>query len=295
MIGVDYDAQTAIDAGREWEPQGLRFAAMDGARIAAPGALDRLGVLVAHHRALPAPEQHVAELARVATDDGTALVITPNRPADFENPFHLSLFEADELESLLALFFHDVAVQGLEGSPELHADFAQRRASGEQLLRLDPLDIRHKIPYSWYVWAYERVLPVVYKVLGSERTGIGSGLDAVALLRHRPDHADDTRPVRGGEQPAADPYFAQRPRESGRSASSAGSGSTPVDDLLRAGATTMVDDRSHPSSVKCTPSPRTLQPLIASANLPSGDDEPVEVDHRVATRVVWRGSRGTAS
>jgi hypothetical protein len=27
------------------------------------------------------------------------------------------------------------------------------------------------------VWTYERVLPAVYKVLGSERTGIGSGID----------------------------------------------------------------------------------------------------------------------
>ena len=121
--------------------------------------------------------QHVAELARVASAGGTALVITPNRPADFENPFHVSLFEAPELESLLALFFDEVTVQGLEGSPELHADFAQRRASGEKLLRLDPLKLRQKMPRSWYVWGYERVLPVVYRALGSSRTGIGSGLD----------------------------------------------------------------------------------------------------------------------
>jgi SAM-dependent methyltransferase len=177
VIGVDYDAQTAIDAGREWEPKGLRFAAMDGAKIAArSGSIDWVcsSHIIEHFRA---PEQHVAELARVATDTGTALVITPNRPADFENPFHVSLFEPDELESLLALFFHDVTVKGLEGSPELHADFAQRRASGERLLKLDPLDLRHKIPYGWYVWAYERVLPAVYKLLGSERTGIGSGID----------------------------------------------------------------------------------------------------------------------
>ena len=118
----------------------------------------------------------------LATDDGTALVITPNRPADFENPFHVSLFEAPELESLLALFFHDVTVQGLEGSPELHADFAQRRASGEKLLRLDPFKLRQKMPRSWYVWGYERVLPVVYRALGSSRTGIGSGLDESHLF-----------------------------------------------------------------------------------------------------------------
>ena len=177
VIGVDYDPQTAVDASHEWEPRGLRFAAMDGGRIAArDGSIDWVcsSHIIEHFRA---PEQHVAELARVASDGGTALVITPNRPADFENPFHVSPFEADELESLLALFFTDVSIHGLEGSPELHADFAQRRASGERILKLDPLDLRHKVPYGWYVWSYERVLPVVYKMLGSGRTGIGSGLD----------------------------------------------------------------------------------------------------------------------
>ena len=70
------------------------------------------------------PETHVAELARVCTDDGAAFVITPNRPADFENPFHVYLFEAKQLASLLRLFFHEVEVIGLDGSAELKADFA---------------------------------------------------------------------------------------------------------------------------------------------------------------------------
>ena len=90
---------------------------------AGSGGVDRIGGLGV---------DHVIELARVLREDGTAFVITPNAPADFENPFHVSLFEADELESLLTLFFDDVTVHGLEGSPELHADFAQRRASGEK-------------------------------------------------------------------------------------------------------------------------------------------------------------------
>jgi SAM-dependent methyltransferase len=177
VIGVDYSPQTAIDAAREWGPRGLRFAAMDGARIATRSrSVDWVcsSHIIEH---FVAPEQHVAELARVATDDGSALVITPNRPADFENPFHVSLFEGPELASLLQLFFHDVTVQGLEGSPELHADFAQRRASGEKLLRLDPLKLRLRMPRRWYVWGYEHVLPVVYRALGPSRTGIGSGLD----------------------------------------------------------------------------------------------------------------------
>jgi SAM-dependent methyltransferase len=177
VIGVDYDPQTAVDANRTYGPVGLHFGAMDGARI---GVRDHsIDAVCSSHiiEHFVAPEEHVAELARVTTHAGTAFIITPNRPADFENPFHVSLFEAAELASLLRLFFADVTVHGLEGSPELHADFAQRRASGERLLRLDPFDLRHRVPRSWYVWSYERVLPVVYRMLGSERTGVGSGLD----------------------------------------------------------------------------------------------------------------------
>src|SRR3954454_10026895 len=34
VIGVDYDAQTAICAAHQWEPRPMRFAAWYGARIA---------------------------------------------------------------------------------------------------------------------------------------------------------------------------------------------------------------------------------------------------------------------
>jgi hypothetical protein len=33
------------------------------------------------------------------------------------------------------------------------------------------------MPRRWYVWSYEHVLPVVYRALGSETTGVGSGID----------------------------------------------------------------------------------------------------------------------
>jgi ubiquinone/menaquinone biosynthesis C-methylase UbiE len=177
VIGVDYDPQTAVDAAHEWAPRGLRFAAMDGGRIAArDGSIDWVcsSHIIEHFES---PDRHVAELARVCTENGRTFVITPNRPADFENPFHVYLFEAAELASMLRLFFHDVEVLGLEGSPELHEDFAKRRASGEKLLKLDPLRIRQRVPRSWYVWGYEHVLPVVYRALGSSTTGIGSGID----------------------------------------------------------------------------------------------------------------------
>src|SRR5918999_2333239 len=155
---------------------------MDGARLALrERSIDWVcsSHIIEH---FTAPELHVAELARVVADDGTAFVITPNRPADFENPFHVYLFEAPELASMLRLFFTDVEVHGLEGDAERKADFAARRRSGERILALDFLRLRHRIPRRWYVWLYERALPVVYRLLGSSTSGVGSGLDHTHLF-----------------------------------------------------------------------------------------------------------------
>lgn len=183
VIGVDYDPETAIVARNDFGPGGRRgtdaeFASMDGARLGfRTASFDSVcsSHIIEH---FTGPELHAAELARVCKDDGTVLVITPNRPADFENPFHVYLFEPRELESLLALFFDEVEVLGLEGDADLEADFAARRASGERILKLDIFGLRRRLPRRWYVWSYERALPVVYKMLGSESSGIGSGLDA---------------------------------------------------------------------------------------------------------------------
>ncbi len=251
--------QTAIDAAHEWGHAGLRFAAMDGARI---GARDRVRSTGCARRTSSstscAPEQHVAELARVATDDGTALVITPNRPADFENPFHVSLFEAAELESLLALFFHDVTVQGLEGSPELHADFAQRRASGEKLLRLDPLE-----PAPQGAAQLVRVELRARAARGLPGARLGAhrhrlGPRRVALLPHRPDRADHARAVRGGAPTAPLTRRLLRPEPPRVGAVGVGRrvGVAALGDLLELRGQPLVDHGRRRPAVKCTPSPR---------------------------------------
>ena len=124
------------------------------------------------------PEHHAAELARVCTDDGAAFVITPNRPADFENPFHVYLFEADELASLLRLFFDDVQVIGLEGDDVLQADFAARRTQRREAAEARPArTCASGCRGPGTCGATSTRCPVVYKALGSENTGIGSGLD----------------------------------------------------------------------------------------------------------------------
>jgi ubiquinone/menaquinone biosynthesis C-methylase UbiE len=193
VIGADYSAETMSGANREHgRPSALRFLASDGAAL---GLRDRsVDYVVSSHiiEHFTNPVSHVAELARVLRTGGTAFVITPNAPADFENAFHVYLFERAHLVSLLSLFFEEVSCVGLEGDAALHADFDARRASGERLLRLDALGLRRKVPRRAYVWSYEHLLPVVYRILGNERTGVGSGIREDDFFTT--EHVDDRTP-----------------------------------------------------------------------------------------------------
>jgi SAM-dependent methyltransferase len=124
------------------------------------------------------PEPHVAELARVLKDDGLACVLTPNRPADFENPFHLHLFDRGELRAMLERHFGDVWLGGVDAAPHVKADFEARRVKAAKLLKLDAFDLRHRMPHEWYVWAYTRLLPLAYKLVARDDTGGATGITA---------------------------------------------------------------------------------------------------------------------
>jgi SAM-dependent methyltransferase len=193
VIGGDYDAETVRSAGAEHgSTDGLHFCALDGSALALrDGSVD---FIVSSHiiEHFTNPVHHVVELARTLRADGTAFVITPNAPADFENPFHVYLFEPAHLVSLLSLFFEEVTCLGLEGDQALHADFSARRAGGERLLRLDVLRLRRHMPRAAYVWTYERALPLAYRMLGSDRAGIGSGVSERNFFTT--EHVDERTP-----------------------------------------------------------------------------------------------------
>ncbi len=190
VLGVDY-APEATEAARLLALDGAagsRPAPATGARLPAfsvaqmdaralglaDGAFDAVcsSHLVEHFFD---PSSHVAELARVTAGHGTAFLLTPNAPLDFENPFHVRLFGPEDLGALLCSYFEDVWVGGLDPSDRVKADFAARRAKAAKLLRLDVLDLRHRIPRSWYVALYTRLLPVAYAFLsrGDSRGGDG--------------------------------------------------------------------------------------------------------------------------
>jgi SAM-dependent methyltransferase len=178
VVGADYSAE-AVDAARgRWGPEGLLVAQMNALSLGFAEGSFRWACsshLIEH---FDDPGGHVRELSRVLADDGTVFFLTPNAPADFENPFHIHLFEPPELNDLLGRHFHDVTVQGMDAVPNVKADFAARRDKANKVLRLDVLDLRHRIPRAWYVGIYTRVLPLAYKVIARGDSGGMTGITA---------------------------------------------------------------------------------------------------------------------
>ena len=179
VVGVDYDPATAA-AAVALQP-GLRAACMDGARLGLRGGtFDWVcsSHLIEHFHQ---PEGHVAEISRVLAPGGAAFFITPNAPADFENPYHVHLFELDELRAMLVRHFEEVEVLGLDGDAAVKADFERRRRTANRLLALDVFDLRHKLPERWFVALHANARRVIYKLMGERWSGGNTGIDASAF------------------------------------------------------------------------------------------------------------------
>ena len=178
VVGIDYNADAVAFARSRWAREGLSVGQMNALSLGLAGGSFRWACsshLIEHFED---PEGHVRELARVLADDGTAFFLTPNAPADFENPFHIHLFEPDELRALLERHFHTVTVQGLDPIPAVKADFTARRVKANKVLRLDVFNLRHRIPRAWYIAAYTRMLPVAYKFMARGDSGGMTGITA---------------------------------------------------------------------------------------------------------------------
>lgn len=189
VIGLDYDAATAIAANRR---HGIATVGADGASL--PLRERSVHAVCSSHliEHFTQPATHVAEVSRVLHRDGTAFFITPNAPADFENPYHVSLFEPQDLARLLARYFDEVEVLGLDGDPVVKSDFERRRVLARRLLKLDPLGLRHRLPRQWYVGLHAAARRVLYPVLAlrkgsgptitADRFSIGATIDESTLV-----------------------------------------------------------------------------------------------------------------
>lgn len=190
VVGIDYDADTAALAVAQHGDAGLRTVCADGSILALRSdAFDNVcsSHIIEH---FTEPEFHVSEVARVLAPGGRAFFITPNKPADFENPYHVYLFDPEDLRSMLGRHFRSVEVLGLDATPIVKADFEKRRAMADKLLKVDPLGLRHKLPREAYVWLHATGRRVAYRFTNTEQVGGQSGItDAEFFLTDRIDES----------------------------------------------------------------------------------------------------------
>jgi SAM-dependent methyltransferase len=169
VIGVDYDRHSAH----------LTTASSGSAVKAACMDANNLGFLAHSFDSVVSshliehfvdPSGHVREASRVLQEDGTFYVLTPNAPADFENPFHLRLFLPHELVALLRTYFATVNLYGLDAEESVKARFRTRRERAKKVLALDLFNLRHRIPHRLYVALYTRLLPIAYRLMAHKTT-----------------------------------------------------------------------------------------------------------------------------
>lgn len=152
---------------------------------------------------VPDPENVVAEVARVLTDDGTAVFVTPNRltfghPDEVIDPWHYKEFDAEQLRTLVDRSFESVTVHGLFGSPRYLEFQNGELAKLNRMLRLDPLRLRRLIPRRGWQWGYSFMLtrsrgpgravhPVAAAITAADfelsTNDLASCLDVVAVCR----------------------------------------------------------------------------------------------------------------
>ena len=102
---------------------------------------------------------------------------------------------------MLERHFGDVWLGGVDAAPTSRRDFEARRVKAAKLLKLDVFDLRHRMPHSWYVWAYTRLLPLAYKLVARDDSGGATGITADDWFVT--DELDDTHPACSSPSPAA--------------------------------------------------------------------------------------------
>ncbi len=193
VIGIDYDQQAASSALTKWGSRGLLMGRMDCSKLGfKTGSVDYASSshIIEH---FIEPALHVAEVSRILKDSGSAFFLTPNKPTDFENPFHVYLFDAEDLKRLLSEHFEDVWVGALDCDEVVKTEISNRRKKAQKIYDLDLFDLRHKMPKKLWIMFYSRLLPLAQQVVYRKSMGGSTGIDD--SLFYVSETVDDTMPI----------------------------------------------------------------------------------------------------
>jgi SAM-dependent methyltransferase len=143
-VGVDVEPAALAGQDRETHVADMRRLPFDDGSFASV-----LSVHSIEH--VPDPGLALAEVARVLSPAGRAVLVTPNRltfglPDEIIDPYHYVEYDAAQLGALCTTRFARVEVLGLFGSGRYQALVDGERHELDRLLRLDPLALRRFLP-----------------------------------------------------------------------------------------------------------------------------------------------------
>jgi SAM-dependent methyltransferase len=193
-LGLDLDLGALVDQQRPVIRADMRSIPLRDGAVSSVVSIQSL-----EH--VPDPERVLAEAARILTNDGRAVWVTPNRLTfaradEVIDPWHYREFDQSELVELCGHAFSEVELCGLFGS-ERYLRFQKREIKRlNRLLRMDPLRLRRYVPRSGRQWAYSTALkrtrrsadPLAMEITEEDfylsDVNVNESLDLIALCRH---------------------------------------------------------------------------------------------------------------
>ena len=123
------------------------------------------------------PTPYLEAIARLVSREGRAILTTPNvLMSDGVNPYHVHEYRAEELATLLRRYFGGVELLGIGASEPVHAYLAARSRRIRNIMRIDPLGLRNRLPSAWVEWLFAR-----FAVLVRRSTGRSDGTPEVTV------------------------------------------------------------------------------------------------------------------
>ena len=121
--------------------------------------------------------------------DGTAFFLTPNAPADFENPYHVYLFEPDDLREMLERLLRRRDGHGPRRHSRREGRLREAPGDGPQAAGARPARVFGTgFPASWFVALHAAGRRVAYRFMADEQGGGNSGItDAEFFTTERID------------------------------------------------------------------------------------------------------------
>ena len=155
-VGLDIDAAALAGQERETVVADMRAVPLGKGRFQSVLAVQSI-----EH--VPDAERVLAEVRRVLSPDGVAMLVTPNRltfgrPDEIIDPYHYVEYDERELRELCERLFGRVELLGLFGSDRYAAVVARERERLEAVLRADVLRLRRVVPRRLRQMLYDAAL-----------------------------------------------------------------------------------------------------------------------------------------